>query len=391
MRRPLLAVVLASTIGCPVEEEPPPGVGGLDGVLAFEAPTELVFTNNLSVSSHFEITVRPLDSEAVAFADDVDVGVSAATAAVTVAERSAEKLVFGVVFTEPGAVRLAVSSGGEVLDRVDLTAVPPATTLLVDGALLPYAGVLDASLPAAFNFLTERTTSFGVAAIDRCGTGILDLGASSLVVADDAGLTLGVTDLGGLTVDTELPSATTVDLVLQSPGLEPLTYRVKAVTASAVDEVRVGLVAADSAEGTFTAWARPFADGSEVIGLEDVTWAGNARVALASAVGPVVDGVVDFAANDDPEFPADAILTASGLGEEGSINLLAVQSTDVVSARSAAPTRPGDDDDDDDTDTSTGGASCAGDAPVCDPLAALLPLWGLRRLRRLRQLDRRRR
>lgn len=386
MRRPLLAAVLVSTIGCPVGEEPPPGVGGLDGVLAFEGPTELVFSNALSVGSHFEITVRPLDGEAVVFADDADVGLSSATATVTVIERSATALTFEVTLVEQGQVRLAVTSGGEVLDRVDLLAVPPQTTLLVDGAVLPFGGVINASLPAAFSFLSERTTAFGVAAIDRCGNGILDLGASSLVVADDSSITIGTTELGGLTVDTDVPGATTVDLTLQSPGLEPLVYRVKAVAPSAVDEIRVGVVTADSAEGTFTAWARPFADGSEVIGLEDITWSGNARIGLAGAVGPVVDGVVDFAANDDPAYPTDAILTASGLGEEGDVNLLGLQTTDLVASRAEAPVRDGDVDADD--PAPTGGASCAGDAPVCDPLAALVPLWGLRRRRRQ---DRRRR
>ena len=89
MRRPLLAALLCSTIGCPVGEEPPPGVGGLDGVLAFEAPSELVFSTGISVGSRFEITVRPLDDEEVAFADDADIGVSSPSATVTVIEKSA--------------------------------------------------------------------------------------------------------------------------------------------------------------------------------------------------------------------------------------------------------------------------------------------------------------
>jgi len=386
MRRLLAATLLAGAAGCPVEEEPPPGVGGLDGVLAFEAPTELVFSENISVGSRFTVTARPLEDDTVVFGDDADVGVSSDTATVTVTERAADALTFEVALVGPGAVRLAVSAGGEVVDRVDLTAIPPATTTLVDGTVLDFAGVIDAQLPASFAFLTERTLTMGIAAVDRCGNGLLDLGASTLVVEDGSGFAVTPTELGGFELLAETAAGTSFDVTLQSPGLADLTYRVKAVDPSAVDELRVNMVTADSAEGTFTSWARPFADGSEVLGLEDITWAGNARIALTTGVGPLVDGVVDFAASDDPEYPTDAILTASALGEEGSLNLLGLQTTDLVTSRAAPPERAGDDDDDDDT-AGDGSVSCAscGDAPVCDPLAALLPIHALRRLRRRRR------
>jgi hypothetical protein len=385
MRRPLLAAsLLAGAAGCPVVEEPPPGVGGLDGVLAFEAPTELVFSENISVGSRFSVTARPLESGAVVLGDAADVGVSSDDVTVTVTGRSDDEITFEVVLDGPGVFRLAVSVDGEIVDRVNLTAVPPATTTLVDGTVLAFAGAIDAQVPASFSFLTERTLQVGVAAVDRCGNGILDLGASTVVVEEGSGVAVSPTELGGFELLAEAAAPASFDVTLQSPGLAPLTYRAKSVEAGAVDELRVNMVTADSAEGTFTAWSRPFADGAEVLGLEDITWAGNARIALTSSVGPLVDGVVDFAASEDPEYPTDAILTASGLGEEGSLNLLGLQTTDLVTSRAAPPTREGDDDDDDTpADTSVSCASCE-DAPACDPLAALLPIWGLRRLRRRR-------
>jgi hypothetical protein len=356
-------------------------------VLAFEAPTELVFSEGIAVGSHFSVTARPFEADAVILGDTADVGISSDTATITVTDRAAEAITFDVAFVGPGAVRLAVSVDGEVVDRVDLTAVPPATTTIVDGAVLDFAGAIDAQLPASFSFLTERPLTMGVAAVDRCGNGILDLGASALIVEDGSGFAVTPTELGGFELLAETASGSSFDVTLQSPGLADLTYRVKAIDASAVDELRVNMVTADSAEGTFTSWARPFADGSEVLGLEDITWAGNARIALTTSVGPLVDGIVDFAASDDPEYPTDAILTASALGEEGSLNLLGLQTTDLVTSRAAPPERPDDDDDDDDTTTGDGSVSCAscGDAPVCDPLAALLPIHALRRLRRRRR------
>lgn len=385
MRRSLLAAwLLLGTVGCPVVEEPPPGVGGLDGVLAFDAPTELVFSENISLGSRFSVTARPLERGAVVLGETADVGVSSEDITVTVTERSDDEITFDVGLDGPGVFRLAVSVDGAIVDRVNLTAVPPATTTLVDGAVLGYAGLIDAQLPASFSFLTERTFAVGVAAVDRCGNGILDLGASTVVAEEGSGVAVTPTELGGFDLVAEGAAPAAFDLTLQSPGLAPLGYRAKSVDSNAVDEVRVNMVTADSAEGTFTAWGRPFADGAEVLGLEDITWAGNARISLTTSVGPLVDGVVDYAASEDPEYPTDAILMASGLGEEGSLNLLGLLTTDVVTSRAAPPTRPGDDDDDTPADTSVSCASC-GDAPVCDPLAALLPIHALRRLRRRRR------
>jgi hypothetical protein len=380
-----MASLLAGLVGCPVVEEPPPGVGGLDGVLAFEAPTALVFSERLSVGSRFSITARPLEADALVLGEGADVGVSSTSATVTVTERADDALTFEVVLSGPGEIRLAVSVDGEIVDRINLTAVPPAITTLVDGTVLDHAGVIDARVPARFSFPVERTLAVGVAAVDRCGNGILDLGASSVVVDEDADVTVVPTPLGGFELLAEVPSVGAFDLTLQSPGLAPLTYRAKAVDPSAVDEVRVNLVHADSAEGTFTAWARPFADGVEVLAIDDITWAGNARITLTTSVGPLIDGVVDFAASDDPNYPTDALLTASTLGEEGTLNLLGLSTDDIVTTRAAPPTRPGELDEDDDA-LGGGALSCAScdDAPACDPLAALVPIWGLRRLRRRR-------
>ena len=390
MRRPAL-VACVLLVGCPDVAAPPPGVGGLDGVLAFEAPTELVFGESLAVGSTFEVTARPLQTE-LAFTDDADVGVSSQTATVAVTERSADALTFVVTLLAPGDVRLAVSSAGDVVDRIDLRAVTPASTTLIDRTLLPYAEVLDAQLPATFSFLSERALKLEVAAVDRCGNGVLDLGASRVVVDEDRGVDVTVGDGGGIEVSSAEPTSSAFDLTLETPGLSSLVYRARVLDPSAVDELRVNVAAADGAEGTFRAWARPFADGTEVVGVEDMTWVGNARITLNVSVGPLVDGVVDAAPSEDPARPRDATLTAASLGEEGRVDLLALASDALVARRADPPARESDGADTTDTTDSAdepvdvGSLSCAscGGASVCDPLAALAPVWALRRWRRRR-------
>jgi hypothetical protein len=389
MRRlALAAFVVVLGVGCPEVEPPPPGVGGLDGVLAFEAPTELVFGESLAVGSTFAVTARPLQAGAVTFTDDADVGVSSQAATVTVTERSASALTFVVVLSAPGDVRLAVSSAGEVVDRVDLRAVAPVSTTLIDRTLLPYAEVVDATLPASFSFLSERPLLLEVAAVDRCGNGVLDLGASRVVIDEDRGVDVAVSEGGGIEVSSAEPTSSSFDLTLETPGLAPLVYRARVLDPSAVDELRVNVAAADGAEGTFRAWARPFADGAEVVGVEDMTWVGNARITLNVSVGPLVDGVVDAAPSDDPARPRDATLTAATLGEEGRVDLLALASDALVARRADPPARANEDGADDGADepVDAGSLSCAscGGASVCDPLAALAPVWALRRWRRRR-------
>jgi hypothetical protein len=386
MRRPALAACVL-LVGCPDVAAPPPGVGGLDGVLAFDAPTELVFGESLAVGSTFEVTARPLQT-GLAFTDDADVGVSSQAATVAVTERSADALTFVVTLSAPGDVRLAVSSAGEVVDRVDLRAVTPATTTLIDRTLLPYAEVLDAQLPASFSFLSERALKLEVAAVDRCGNGVLDLGASRVVIDEDRGIAVAAGEGGGFEVSSEEATTSSFDLTLESPGLSPLVYRARVIDPSAVDELRVNVASADSSDGSFRAWSRPFADGAEVVGVEDMTWTGNARITLNVSVGPLANGVVDAAPSDDPSRPTDATLTTAVLGEEGRIDLLAVASDAIVTRRADPPTRA-DDVEVDDTGSdpvSASDLSCTscGGGSVCDPLAALAPVWALRRRRRRR-------
>jgi hypothetical protein len=121
-----------------------------------------------------------------------------------------------------------------------------------------------------------------------------------------------------------------------------------------------------------------------------MTWVGNARITLNVSVGPLVDGVVDAAPSDDPARPRDATLTAASLGEEGRVDLLALASDALVARRADPPAR-----ENDGTDTTesadepvdVGSLSCAscGGASVCDPLAALAPVWILRRRWRRRR------
>ncbi len=374
-----------------------PGKGGLDGVLAFEAPDDLFFTTNIGVGSVFNVVARPgasTDDKDI-LVGDVDVGTSNAGV------MSVEPLgtdddgafTFRVTVVGGGNARLAVTKGDRVIDRMDLGAVPVGTTSLVDGTLLGLSGI-DVSLPARMSLIDNRDVSIAVAAVDRCGNGVIDVGASRLriepiangVGADD----VAVVEYIGLTGFTVTPVAAGADfvIVLETPGLDPLRYRVDAVDASNVDEIEIAIATADGDSSTALAWGRAYADGIEVIGLE-YSWSGDQpRLSFSVFEGPATTVTIGALATDEAGNPIDspATMYADALGETAELDLLTVSSSSLVAARAAGPVRDNEPKIDND-ETSSGGCG-ESTSRVCDPLALLLPAIGLRRLKRRRRQQR---
>jgi hypothetical protein len=391
----LVAVVSLSSwlFGCDGTTETVEGVGGLDGVLVFEAPDDLVFSTNLAVGSTFEIVARPslqqpdlvIDGLVEAATSDLEV----MTVSPGTIDDDGASFTFTVTVVGGGRARLAVARDGKVLDRFTLNAVPLGKTTLIDGSLLSWADNIDVTLPARFGLVEGRTTSIGVAAIDRCGDAVIDLGASTLraeprsaganvddvVAIDDDGI-------ASFAVGAQSAGAD-FDLVLVSPGLEELRYRVDGVDGSAVDEVAIDVATADGDAGTAVCWGRAYADGVDVIGL-NFAWSADGRVSLDNLASPAMTATVAAPETDSAGNVVDAPaqVYASVLGEDASLDLLAVTSSALVAARDAAPARSTDDDTD---DTSTTSAGCSGEGTTCDPLAAGVPFLALQRLRRRRR------
>jgi hypothetical protein len=295
---------------------------------------------------------------------------------------------FTVTVVGGGRARLAVAQDGKVLDRFTLNAVPLGRTTLVDGTLLPYADNIDITLPARFGLLEGRTTSVGIAAIDRCGAAVIDLGASTLRAEPrtdgaDVDDVVAIDDDGIASFAVGAQSAgADFDLVLVSPGLEELRYRVDAVDGSAVDEVAIEVATADGDAGSALCWGRAYADGVDVIGL-NFSWSADSRVSLDNLASPAMTATVSAPETDSAGNTVDAPaqVYASVLGEDTSLDLLTVTSSTLVAARDAAPARTTDDDK---KDTSTTSGGCSGDSSTCDPLAAGVPFLALKRLRRRR-------
>lgn len=373
-----VSAVAMSTASCTVDETPA-GVGGLDGVLAFEAPDDLVFTENLAVGSHFEITARPFDAEETVFGDDVDVATTnAEVGSVVFGEAADGEVTFEVTMHSPGTVRFAVTSDGDVVDRFTLTAVQPAITRLVDSVLLS-SSTVDATVPAAFAVLAEADTTFLVAAIDRCGGGVLDLNASTIEAVGEEGVEAPTAVQAGVEgITLKAPDPGRFSVILKSPGLDDLAYDVEVVDPDDVDEVEAEAASVD--DTAVTMWGRAYSNDTEVLGL-NFSWEATERVTLDVSEGPVAIASIFFP-TDGTADDRPAVITVETLGEENDLDLLALQTTSLNAVRDAPPTRDGEDDATDTADTSLSCASCGESSEGCDPLAASLPglfVWRLRR------------
>ncbi len=380
-----VALAVACSVGACEVEEPVPGAIGEGGVLAFEAPTDLVFSERTAIGSTFSITARFVaqGENAGAFSDSVDVGVNSGIAEVSVVERSASAVTFSLSVTGGGTTSIAITEGDTVVDRINVRSVPLAETFLVDASLLSISDRVDVTLPSSFSLLRDLKTTFGIAAIDRCGQGVIDLNASTLELVGDVpddSVTIASTGLGGFEVTAGRSITETVefDLVLQTPGLEPLRYAVQTALPSDIDELRAEVAAVDGEAGSATVWARALVDGRDVVGVDDFRWSSSQRVTLSLSTGPANTLSVGASTVEGEESPATVTLEA--FGEDDEVDLFALQETDLVASRGAGPKR------DTAPQNNVGDAvGCPGDVPACDPLAALLPVLALPRLRRRRR------
>jgi hypothetical protein len=382
-----LVVAAAASVALSACSEPvPAGTSGVRGKVVFQAPTELAWSERLAVGSVFDVTAvarakkNALGDAATVDSSDADVAV---VDDVSVADGA---LHCRVTIAGPGQSDLKVVADGAEVDHIRLQAARAVTTTLVDAALVDAAVAVDPGLPEHFAVVADATTRVLVSASDACGGALLDLGASSVVVDAPEGVdpaTLAsVTADGAAAFVIEPAVASALRLQLQSPGLEPLDWDVDAVARSAIDEVKPQAASADGNAGSVTLWGRAFVDDVEVVGV-DFSWTASERVSLSTPTGAATTATISFPTADQPPDDRAATVTAELVGEEGTIDLLALTDTSLVTARAAAPTRADDTANDDDA-ASDAVFSCGG-GKTCDPLAALLPcvpFVGLRRRRR---------
>ena len=354
---------------------PPAGIVGDRGRVAFQGETELMFTTRMVVGSHGVV-------RAVARRDDVNlVGATAVSSDVAVAQLEPlvsagdDVVAFVMRMVGPGVADLVVqSASGEAIDSIHVEAARPSRTELVDGTLLALAQSIDTRLPETFALMAETELSLLVAATDRCGGPLLDLHASSLAVA--GGAEALVADVG--------PSSFTVQsvpgemsLTLDTPGIAPLAYALTALSPDSIDEVHAEVATVESSSSSARLWGRAFSNDLEVVGLE-FDWSSDPRVALDVARGVSTTATISFPLEGEPPDDRPARVTAEVFGERGSVDLLALTATGLVTSRAAPPLRDGDDGDNA-TDEADESASCGGDA--CDPFVAMM-LPGLFLLRR---------
>lgn len=376
MRTPLAAVLrlalLAPLAGCPVAGAPD-GTKGEEGVALFAAENELVFTTTLVVGSQTTVSFQALSDE-----EPLPEGAalqSSSDAVLTVGEPDEEGL-WPITLAGPGRAELQVVGGdGTVVDHIGIAAAVPAATTLVDGDLFAATTDVDSRLPAeGWGFLVDRELSLLVSAVDRCGGDLLDLHASTLRAGEGAPASLVIGAAGPASFTVESADAGDVELILETPGLDPLSYPVQSLEAGDVDEVRVSAASADEG-GLMGLWGRAFANDVEVVGPLRYSWRADPRVALSAAEGQAIQVQISFAAEGEPPDDRPATVTAEILGEEGTLDLLtANQEIDR-----GAPARVADI-----ADTSSG---CGGEP--CDPFAAA-GLVGAFCLRRRGSLRRRR-
>jgi hypothetical protein len=392
--------VFACITGCFEASEP--GTLGREGMVVFQAPTDLVWSSRLAVGSTFSVAIVAKSKETT-FGEGVVV-TAADDAVVTVddLEAAGDQVRFRLTAAGPGRTDLVVNQNGIDVDRISVQAAHAASTMLVDAALVGAIDSVDPRLPARFAIVDDAPVRVMVSAADGCGEPLLDAGASTVVVRGPQGVapeTLGTVVADGLATFVVMPTtAGEFSLVLETPGLSPLPWGVLASPRSAIDEVHATAAAVDADAGTVTLWGRAFVDDIEVIG-QAFSWAGSERVSLSTMQAVTTTATVSFPADGEPPDDRPATVTAELMGEDASVDLLALTEGDLVNERDAPPERivadvvdaentGGETSTSASTSPSTSpstsnGAGCAGDETACDPLAAGAPLWVVvRRLRR---------
>lgn len=381
------------------------GVPGELGAVLFAAPSELVFSERLLVGGTLSLRLvarRTADDliipraslrssdEAIASVQEVEV--------LPAAEGDHMELHAQVALLAAGEVRLEVHADDALLDQIPVRVVAPAKLGLLDGLLV--ASDVDARLPAAFALADGTTTPIVLEATDRCGGAALDFGAVLVTVEDAGAAELGssadssdeassasplevnvdATSMS-MTVTAVLPSDDPLSprskrIVLSHPALvEPVSYGVKVVAPSAVDEVDVEVVTANPTEASL--WARAYSDDVEVIGLS-YSWESSERVALNRREGTVASATVSFPEAGEPADERPALVGAEVYGTTGERDLLALTSTaDLVTSRLPAREL-----------VAPVGPSCGDTESACDPYGVALLMVGLRSRRRLSNIGR---
>lgn len=391
------AVAFALLSGC-VAGAAKSGVPGEEDVALFDASTELVFAERLTVGSRVDVFVvaRRGDDEARVLAGALSSSDESVLRVVwsdvrregegESAYRRHEAL---VELTGPGEAHLVLEDAdGAAIDRILLKAAVPKTVELLDGTLLGSA--VDARLPETIGLVDRQEVPFAVSATDACGGALLDLGGVGVAaldpatsddeqptpspylkaVAADAGLWL----LEGLLSDDEPLTPRDADVQLRVAGAdEPVRYRVKVVPASAVDEVDVAVAAAEP--GVATLWGRAYADDDEVIGLS-YEWGSNDRVTLSVGQGPMTRADISFPAEGEPSDERPALVSAEVFGTEEEIDLLTLKDESELTAGRVPPLE--------ETPAPTG-PSCGGAKQTCDPYELAFLLGALLLGRRLQR------
>ncbi len=393
----LLAVAaLLTLVGC-VESSGKTGVPGEQDVALFEAPTELAFGERLTVGSRFDVLVvgRRADDEARvlegSFASN-DPDVLRVIGTQLEDGESAKRQRVSVELTGAGEAFLVLrDESGTDIDRVHVMAAEAESAELLDGTLL--GSVVDARLPARIGVVDGKEVPLVVAATDRCGGALLDLGGIGVEAREPSSseevplqtpyLSVGVDDAGVWLIEGVLSEEDPLvpreaHLQLDGAGLaEPIVYEVKVVPASAVDEVDVAV--ATAAPGVASVWGRAYADDEEVIGLS-YDWSSNARVTLGSSEGPVTEASISFPAEGEPADERPALVSAEVFGSEDEIDLLTLQDESEL--------RPGRVPLSDDAPATPAGPSCGGSQEVCDPYQAGFLLGAVLLGRRLKRRKR---
>lgn len=400
-----LALLAAGLPGC-VPASGKTGAPGEKDVALFDAESELVFGERLTAGSRVTVYVaarRGDDEERVVEgtlrSSDEDVVRVESSFVRRVGEgdtayRRHEAL---LEVTGPGEAHLLLEGAdGEVIDQKLLKAAVPKAVELLDGTLLGSA--VDARLPERLALVDGEPVTFAVAATDRCGGGLLDLGGVRVAALDPATvddeepeaspyLDVSLADTGAWVLEGALPdddplTPRSAVVQLQVPGVdEPIRYQLKVVPPSAVDEVDVAVAAAEP--GVATLWGRAFADDQEVIGLS-YEWDSNDRVTLSVGQGPLTRATISFPAEGEPLDERPALVSAEVFGTEEELDLLTLKDESELRPGRVPPVE---------STPPPVGPSCGGAQETCDPYAVASLFGALllgRRLTRVRRVRRER-
>lgn len=378
-------------------DDSPVGATGAKGKVVFQADPDLIFTTPVGVGSTFRVVAVAknddvnLSKKAVIEVDDrADDEGAGGDATITAVED--EPRTFDVTLTDAGSVRLAVVDDGETIDTITIDARAIGESALVDGALIDASEVVDARLPQRFAIIDDAPTRLLVSAVDRCAAGVLDLGASTVVVVGQgAGEDETVDPATLATVSADGPAAFIIEPVegatgftveLHTGDLAVLAYEVDVVARGAIDEVHAEVASVDTQASTARLWGRAFVDDVDVVGL-DFGWSGDARVLLDRVSGPAAIATITFP-EDGSVDERPAVVRAEVFGTEGDTDLLALQAGGLVVSRGDVPERPAVEDDEEEAEEPAGDGctGAGGGAGTCT--AAIGAVFALRRRRLLR-------